>query len=79
MFFDFSFRRPMDFPKMVVVDDIFLSGSRGYQCRCSPLILLPVETGRSTPPRELVGPTYGFAKMKVHLSRWIHYCLTAPG
>ena len=35
------FRRPVDFPKAVVVDDIFLSGSERFLCRCSSWSLLP--------------------------------------
>ena len=76
--FGFPFRPPVDFPIMVGVGGISLSGLEGYLCRYFPWRLLPVGIDRSTPPRELVGPPYGFAKMKVNLSRLIRYCLTAP-
>ena len=36
------FRRPVELPKAVIVNNIFLSGSEGFRCRCSSLSLLPV-------------------------------------
>ena len=66
------------FPTVAGVGGIVLSCLEGCLCRYIFLRLLPVEIDRSTPPRELVGPPYGFAKMKVYLSLLICYCLTAP-
>ena len=68
----------MYFPKVVVFEDSFLSVLAGNRLRFSPLLLQPVETGRSTPLKELVGKLYRFAKVKTYLSRSIRYSLTAP-
>ena len=76
--FEISFRPTMYFPKVVVLDDSFLSVLAGNRLRFSPMLLQPVETGRCTPPRELVGKPYRFAKVQIYLSHSIRYSLTAP-
>ena len=62
MFFEIPFRRPRDFPEVEVVDDIFLSGSKGYQCRCSPLLLLLVGTGSLHSSQGIGGSTVWFCQ-----------------
>ena len=61
-FIEIPLRRPVDFLEMEAVDDIILSGSKGFQCKCSLLLLLLVETDRASIPTELLAPPYGFAK-----------------
>ena len=78
MFSEFRFRFPVDFLVLESVGDIVLSDLGYCQYRYFFLRSLLVEISSSTPHRELVGPPYDFARMKVYLSRLIRYCLTAP-
>ena len=77
MFFEDRIPFPVDFLVLVVVGDIVPSAVGDFPYRYFPLRLLLVEISRSTPPRELVGPLCGFARMKVYLSCLIRYCLSA--
>ena len=78
MFFEIRFRFPVGFLVLESVGDIVLSDLGDFQYRYFQLRSMLVEISRSTPPRDLVGPPYDFARMKVYLSRLIRYYLTAP-
>ena len=60
----FPFGYPADFLKLVVVDDIFLSGSEVFLYQYSPLLSLQVGKDGSTLPKESVSPPYALVKMK---------------